>query len=141
MQFEEPPSSGTDCRDHALPLGDSSDLRFAQIIDALPMAIYITDAAGRLTQFNQAAAEFSGRTPQIGTDQWCVNWKLYNPDGTPLPHDQCPMAQALKTGRAISGAEAIAERPDGKRLWFAAYPSPLYDAAGKLIGGVNMLVD
>ena len=50
------------------------------------------------------------------------------PDGTPLPHDQCPMAQSLKEGRPIRGAEAIAERPDGTRRWFTPYPTPLYDS-------------
>lgn len=118
-----------------------SERRFREMIDALPAAIYTTDAEGRLTHFNAAAVEFSGRVPELGTDQWCVSWKLYNPDGTPLPHDQCPMAIALKERRAIRGAEAIAERPDGKRIWFMPYPTPLFDRDGKLTGGINMLVD
>jgi PAS domain S-box-containing protein len=120
---------------------DENDRRFQQWIDALAVAIYATDAEGRLTHFNQAAVDFSGRVPQLGTDQWCVSWKLYNADGSHLPHDQCPMAQCLKTGHTIRGVEAIAERPDGKRIWFEPYPSPLFDAAGNLIGGINMLVD
>mgnify|MGYP007007917423 CR=1 FL=1 len=41
--------------------------------------------------------------------------ELYNPDGRPMPHDECPMAIALKEGRTIQGVEAIAERPDGTR--------------------------
>ena len=84
------------------------------MIDALPAAIYTTDAEGRLTHFNPAAVEFSGRTPELGTDRWCVSWKLYYPDGRPMPHDECPMAIALKEGRVIKGAEAIAERPDAR---------------------------
>ncbi|HEX2134492.1 MAG TPA: HWE histidine kinase domain-containing protein, partial [Microvirga sp.] len=88
-----------------------------------------------------ACVALSGRRPVIGTDEWCVSWKLYWPDGTPLPHDQCPMAIALKDGRPVRGAEAVAERPDGSRITFAPYPTPLYDAEGKLIGAVNMLVD
>ncbi|HEX2134495.1 MAG TPA: HWE histidine kinase domain-containing protein, partial [Microvirga sp.] len=88
-----------------------------------------------------ACVALSGRRPVIGTDEWCVSWKLYWPDGTPLPHDQCPMAIALKDGRPIGGAEAVAERPDGSRITFAAFPTPLYDADGKLVGAVNMLVD
>ena len=63
------------------------------------------------------------------------------PDGSPLPHDECPMALALKQKRPIRGMEAIAERPDGTRIPFIPYPTPLIDAAGELIGGVNMLVD
>lgn len=114
---------------------------FRQMIDALPAAIYTTDADGRLTHFNPAAVAFSGRTPALGTDQWCVTWKLFCPDGTPMPHDQCPMAIALKEGRTVRGTEAIAERPDGTRIWFAPYPTPLHDPEGNLIGGINMLVD
>ena len=118
-----------------------SERRFREMIDALPAAIYTTDAEGRLTHFNPAAAEFSGRTPELGTDQWCVSWKLYYPDGRPMPHDQCPMAIALKEGRVIRDAEAIAERPDGTRRWFTPYPTPIRDARGRIIGGINMLLD
>jgi PAS domain S-box-containing protein len=118
-----------------------SERRFREMIDALPAAIYTTDAEGRLTHFNPAAAEFSGRVPEVGTDQWCVSWKMFRSDGTPLPHDQCPMAIALKEGRTMDGIEAIAERPDGTRVWFTPYPRPLHDAEGKIAGGINMLVD
>lgn len=111
------------------------------LIDALPAAVYMTDASGRITHFNQACVAFSGRTPQLGSDEWCVTWKLYYPDGTPMPHSECPMAIALREGREVRGAEAIAERPDGKRVWFEPYPTPLFDGSGNVIGGINMLVD
>src|SRR5688572_13870593 len=121
--------------------GADSEQRFRDILDALPAAIYTTDAGGCITHFNPACVELSGRTPTLGTDHWCVTWKLYRPDGTPLPHDQCPMAVALRDGRAIRGAEAIAERPDGSRIWFAPYPTPIKNAAREVTGGINMLVD
>jgi PAS domain S-box-containing protein len=111
------------------------------VLDALPAAIYTTDAEGRITYFNQAAADLAGRRPELGADEWCVTWRLYRPDGTPLPHDQCPMAVALKENRPVRGEEAILERPDGTRIAFAPYPTPLRDASGALIGAVNMLVD
>jgi two-component sensor histidine kinase len=85
--------------------------------------------------------ELAGRTPTIGSDEWCVTWKLYRPDGTPLPHDQCPMAIALKEGRPIRNAEVVAERPDGTRLPFVPYPTPLRDGTGKIVGAINMLAD
>jgi len=89
------------------------DHYFRELLDALPVAVYVTDADGGIIFFNEACIEFSGRTPVIGSDRWCVTWRLLNPDGTPLPHDKCPMAVALKENRAVRGAEAIAERPDG----------------------------
>ena len=119
----------------------ASETRFRGMIDALPAAVYTTDADGVLTHFNPAAAEASGRTPVLGTDRWCVSWKMYRPDGTPLPHDECPMAVSLKEGRAIRGEEIILERPDGTRRWVEPYPTPLRDADGKIVAGINMVVD
>ena len=115
--------------------------QFRDLLDALPVAIYTTDAEGRITFFNQAAAEFSGREPELGTDQWCVTWRLFWSDGRPMAHDECPMARALKEDRPIRNGEAIAERPDGTRVPFMAYPTPLHDASGCLVGAVNMLID
>ncbi|MCK1423566.1 PAS domain S-box protein [Bradyrhizobium sp. 182] len=114
--------------------------RMRDLLEALPAAIYTTDAEGRINFFNRAAVEMAGRTPQPG-DEWCVTWKLYWPDGSPLPHNECPMAVALRENRPVRGAEAIAERPDGRRVPFIPYPTPLRDAAGKLVGAINMLVD
>jgi PAS domain S-box-containing protein len=119
----------------------ASERHLQELLEAIPAAIYTTDAEGKITYFNQAAVDLAGRTPTLGSDEWCVTWKLYWPDGTPLPHDQCPMAVALKEGRPIRNAEAIAERPDGSRIPFIPYPTPLRDAAGKVVGAINMLVD
>ena len=118
-----------------------SERRFREMIDALPAAIYTTDAEGRLTHFNPAAVQLSGRTPELGTDQWCITWKLFWPDGTRMQHDECPMAVALKEGRVQDGVEAIAERPDGTRFWFIPYPRLLRDEEGRIVGGINMLLD
>jgi PAS domain S-box-containing protein len=111
------------------------------ILDALPAAIYATDAHGRIIYYNEAAAELWGARPELGKSEWCGSWKLYRPDGTRLAHDECPMALAVKEKRAIRGIEAVAERPDGRRVPFMPYPTPLFDGSGGLVGAVNMLVD
>src|SRR6185437_3400665 len=119
----------------------ASEKKLQDLLAAIPAAVYTTDAEGKITYFNQAAVAFSGRIPTIGSDDWCVSWKLYWPDGTFLPHDECPMATALKEGRPVRGVEAVAERPDGTRVPFIPYPTPLRDADGKVVGAINMLVD
>jgi PAS domain S-box-containing protein len=119
----------------------ATELPCRELLDALPAAIYTTDAAGRLTYYNAAAVLLAGRRPKIGSDEWCVTWRLYWPDGAPLAHNECPMAVALKTGRPVRGVEAIAERPDGTRVPFMPFPTPLHDASGNVVGAVNMLVD
>jgi PAS domain S-box-containing protein len=117
------------------------ELNLREMLDALPVAFYVTDTGGRLTYFNRAAIALSGRVPEIGTDKWCVMWKLFTSDGAPMPHDQCPMAAALKGREVKPGQECIAERPDGSRFWFTPYPTVLRDATGRITGGMNMLVD
>jgi PAS domain S-box-containing protein len=114
---------------------------YLDILEALPVAIYTTDAAGKITYYNQAAADFAGRRPELGSDEWCVTWQLFWPDGTPMSHAECPMAVTLKEGRPIRGQEAVAERPDGTRVPFMPYPTPLFDGAGRLVGAVNLLMD
>ena len=124
-------SFGLEVRDHGLE----------DVLEALPEAVYITDAEGRITYYNEAAARLWGVRPELGKSEFCGSWKLYWPDGTPLAHSECPMAMALKEKRAIRNVEAIAERPDGVRVPFMPFPTPLFDENGELTGGVNMLVD
>jgi PAS domain-containing protein len=62
------------------PVFHDNEERFRRIAEALPAPIYTTDAVGRITYYNQAAAEFWGRHPQLGTSYWCGSWKLYWPD-------------------------------------------------------------
>ncbi len=120
---------------------DEQAHHFHQLLDALPAAVYTTDAEGNITYYNDAAAELWGCRPAPGNGKWCGSVRLYRPDGTPMAHDECPMAVALKEKRQLRGLEIIAERPDGMRVPILSYPTPLFDDAGWLIGGVNMMVD
>ena len=111
------------------------------MLDELPAPVYTTDPDGSVTHWNRACVEFAGREPELGQDRWCVTWQLYTTTGEPLPHEESPTAQALRQKRAIRDAVAIAERPDGSRVAFRAYPTPLFAADGSLTGAVNMLID
>ena len=122
------------------PKNDAEKLLRA-LLEALPTAIYTTDAAGRITYYNEAAADLWGCRPTLGESEWCGSWKIFTTEGAPLPHDQCPMATALKEARPVRGVEAIAERPDGARVPFRPFPTPLFDEEGRLTGAVNMLID
>lgn len=111
------------------------------VLDRIPLPVYTTDASGTVTYCNRAAAEFAGREPELGRDRWCVTWHLYTTVGERLPHDQCPMAQAIREQKIVRGAIAIAERPDGSRAAFRPYPTPLFDKDGRLEGAINLLLD
>lgn len=113
---------------------------YRQFLESLGVAVYTTDADGRITFFNDAAVALWGRTPEVG-EMWCGSWKLFWPDGAPMAHGECPMAIALKERRSVRGYEGIAERPDGTRVSFVPYPTVVNDEHGEMIGAVNVLID
>jgi len=118
-----------------------SELRYRQLVESLPAAVYTCDSTGRIQLFNNAAVELWGQTPEIGATMWCGSHRLYSPDGTPIPLERCPMSTALREGRAAGPAEIVFERPDGSRRHVLAHPEPILDADGTVAGAVNMLVD
>jgi PAS domain S-box-containing protein len=125
---------------HSMNLPSLRAAHYREFLDALGVAMYTTDASGRITFFNTAAAEFWGRRPDIG-EMWCGSLHLLTMDEKPMRHDECPMAVALKERRAVRGGEAIAVRPDGTKVQFMAFPTPLFDEGGELAGAVNVLID
>lgn len=137
MLARHDPEQILDIAIHAL----SADPDWKSVLDELEPPIYVTDPNGGVTYWNRACVEFAGREPQLGKDRWCVTWKIYTTAGEPLPHDQCPMAQAIRHRSIIRDGVAIAERPDGSRRAFRPYPTPLFNDDRSLRGAVNMLID
>jgi len=87
----------------ALSQGDDWQTALSQ----LPIPVYTTDASGAVTYWNQACVDFAGREPQLGQDRWCVTWELYTTTGERLPHDSCPMAEAIQHLFSVNKVHAI----------------------------------
>ena len=117
------------------------DERYVEALEALPFAVYATDPAGRISFYNDAAANLWGRRPTLERDRWCGSWRIYGMDGTVLPHDRCPMAVAIRENRRVRSVTAWAERPDGTRVHFKPLPTPLHDLNDNLLGAVNVLIN
>jgi PAS domain S-box-containing protein len=117
------------------------DTAFRAEIDKIRAPIYIAGEDGEITYWNRACVDFAGREPHLGEDKWCVTWRLFTLDGDPLPHEECPMAKAIKEQRSIRSDVAIALRPNGTRVAFRPYPTPIYDDEGHFKGAINILID
>ena len=115
------------------------ELHHQHLLEALPMPIYATDTAGKITYFNQAAAAFVGERLDLNGDDWWVSWRLFHPDGTVLPRAEYPTAVTLQERRPVRG-QIIAERPNGARIAFTAHAAPVFDGTGRISGTVNALV-
>ena len=114
---------------------------FEQVLHTLPTAFFTCDAQGHITMFNDAAVALWGRTPVLGVDLWCGSYRILTTDGRTVQQADFPLVAAFREGRSLSGMELVIERPNGDQRHVRAHPSPIFDLAGNLTGGVNMLVD
>lgn len=121
-----------------------SEERYRRLAQLLPVAVYTCDAPdGRITYFNDQAAETWGRVPEPagGEIRFCGSFGLFRSDGTPLLPEQSPMAVALRQERELRNEEVLMERPDGSRVTALVSIDPVHDDEGKLAGAVGVFHD
>ena len=124
------------------PLFDAPSIdspSYRQFLEALGVAVYTTDAAGRIV-LQRGRGRSLGTSPGDRRGMVRLVEALLarrSSDGTRgLPDGDRPQG-----GRSVRGYEGVAERPDGTRAAFVPYPTVVFDASGTLIGAINVLVD
>ena len=121
-----------------------SEERYRTLFDLCPMAIYFCDISGVIQKFNRGAADLWGRTPALGdTDErFCGSFKLFRPDGSLMPHEQCPMAQVLSGEIAeVRDEEVLIERSDGSRVIVIVNIRAVKNQRGEITEAINCFYD
>jgi len=121
-----------------------SEERYRTLFDLGPVAVYSCDAAGVIQKFNRRAAELWGREPAPGdTDQrFCGSFKMFGPDGSFMPHEQCPMAEVVAGAVSeVRDGEVLIERPDATRVTVVVNIRPLKNERGEITGAINCFYD
>jgi PAS domain S-box-containing protein len=121
-----------------------SEQRYRNLFEWVPVAVYTTDAKGLILEFNQRAARLWGREPRTNDpkEKFCGSFRMFYPDGRPMPHKDCPMARVLRGEKILaSECEILVERKDGMRRNVAASPLALRDKRGKIVGAINCVFD
>jgi PAS domain S-box-containing protein len=121
-----------------------SEERYRTLFNLGPMAVYTIDTSGVIQEYNRQAAELWGREPALGdTDQrFCGSFKMFRPDGSFMPHDQCPMAE-VASGKisVVHNGEVLIERPDGSHVTVLVNIRPLKNDRGEVTGAINCFYD
>jgi PAS domain S-box-containing protein len=114
-----------------------------RLFEQLPFAIYVCDRDGLVLRYNRRAAELWGRSPKLGDpeERFCGSYRMFRPDGSPVPHHQCPMADVLRTGISVREQEVHIERPDGLRGIALVDIEAIKDGRGNIVGAVNCFQD
>lgn len=120
-----------------------SEEKYRRLVNILPVAMCTCDCRGVITFYNDRASEIWGWSPPIGArdHRFCDVFPLAWPDGTVLPHDQTPMAQALRDGTPSRNRELIMEQPGGRRIPVLVNIDPIRDAGGRIVGATNVFSD
>jgi PAS domain S-box-containing protein len=122
----------------------TSEQRYKTLFDLVPVAVYTCDADGIIQEYNKQAVELWGREPERNSEEvrFCGSYKIYYPDGRPMPHDECPMARALRGEKlAAKDLEIVIERPDGEKRDVIPAPRVVKDERGNIVGAINCLFD
>jgi len=114
---------------------DGTELVVRRVLDAVAIAVIVTDSAGVVTEWNRAAEEMFG-------------WSTAEARGRPIPELTVPpsdLADAEAIMAAIvSGCEWSGEfecrRKDGSRIWVWTTLTPLLEG-GRVVGVVGSSVD
>ncbi len=121
----------------------ASKERLARIVETMADGFTILDQEGHITFANAAAERILGlpRSEITGRTWNDPAWKASTPDGKPLPEEDLPFVQAMRTGKPVYRVEQAVERPDGTRVILSINAAPLRDATGATEGVVASLTD
>lgn len=120
---------------------DSSEKKFRDLIENLPVAVYTCDAGGNINVYNKAAVDLWGTEPAANQTPWGTSWQLSPAGPFDLPLQEKKKISAQRNTEPGTGSEIIIHQPNGAKRQVIAYHAPLFKECGKISGAVNLLVD
>jgi len=122
-------------------------MRFGKedVLASLADGLYITDLDRRIVYWNTSAERITGWKAEDVVGRRCLDQILchVDKDGNQLcAEDSCPLYRAMVTGiRSLSEVVVFARSASGHRVPMRVTTSPLRNAAGETIGGVETFRD
>ncbi len=137
------PRRTRDALTRALHDADTERRRLRAVLDALPVAVFVSDASGRLIDASPEAARiWGGPVPLVtGVGEYTTYRAWWAETGEPLRAEDWALARALQTGETSMGEMIDIERFDGTRGTILHNARPIRDAEGRIEGGVSAMLD
>jgi phosphoserine phosphatase RsbU/P len=114
------------------------------VLDSLGDGVYVTDVDRRIVYWNQAAGQITGWSAQDMIGRHCFDSLLshVDKDGHELcGQEYCPLHRSIVTGVSSGAPLVFAKRKDGQRTPVQVTVAPIRNAAGEIIGGVEVFRD
>ncbi len=104
------------------------------LLDQLPVGVYVCDLEGRITRFNQQAAVLWGRKPSLLQEHFSGALRHYNNEGEPIKLTELPAAKFLRLEKVFLEEELVIERPDQGQVRVQVKITGLKNKEGKMVG-------
>jgi PAS domain S-box-containing protein len=119
------------------PAAQPPDDLFRLLVDAVEEhAIFLLDAAGRVSTWSRGAERLTG---YAAAEVIGAHLSLFSPPGAALETVREPLQQAQREGR--SRAEGWRVRKDGSLFWAEVALAPVRDGEGRLLGYASVTTD
>ncbi|WP_224982310.1 PAS domain-containing sensor histidine kinase [Geomonas agri] len=117
--------------------------RFEAVVEQLPVGVIIAEApSGKVVYQNELnRAIFRDDVDEVENAADHCRWRMYTPDGAPLPAQKYPLVRAIKEGETVLAEEYQILRGDGTRGFVQVNATPLRDITGNIISGLAALTD
>ncbi len=115
---------------------------FKELLDNLYEGVYAVDLERRITYWNNGAERLTGFAAADVLGHRCMDNILMHVDdeGSSLCLTACPLSETMRTGTPGENNVYLHHR-DGYRLPVAVRCSPIHDASGSIVGGVEVFRD
>jgi PAS domain S-box-containing protein len=133
-------SQDGDSAGHIAPLPDTEKLdEICQLIDHLPVALYVCDRCGNIRHLNDRAAHLWGGAGREGVFRTAIGETLCAGDASAPGHSL--IEEVIFTGEPVRDCECAFTRLDGSSAVFLASAEPVVGEDSSVIGVVGCLQD
>lgn len=111
-----------------------SERRLRQVLDSLPVGVWVADAQGTILSANPAGSRIWAGERDVGPEQYGVYQGWWPESGVPLAPEDWAMARVLRSGQSILGEVIDIQAFDGTRKTIRNAAVPIRDPQGTLTG-------
>ncbi len=118
-----------------------SERRLRQILDALPVAVFLSDAKGNIIFTNSAVDRIWGISAHVGRDQYGAYGGQWRGTGKPVEPDQWALARTLESGKPFINELAEIPGSGSEPRLIHNFSLPILGDDGRLTGVVVVTED
>jgi PAS domain S-box-containing protein len=118
-----------------------SEQRLRTILDALPVAIFLSDQDGNVIFTNPAVETIWGISAHVRRDEYGQYQGRWVGTGLPVEPEQWALARVLETGQPFTNDLVQLDTPDGRQRIIHNFALPIRGAGGQMTGVVVVTED